>query len=539
MTQAEGVDAVRERAQQTLQALRGLGSEAEIAAAKALVLQLRNQRDYALMAELAEAVARRDPDSATNRRLHAQCLIETGQVTPAIELLRSLTRRLPKAHPEYAEATGLLGRAHKQIFFDAGDKASASAREALKRAIEAYRGPYERDPAAHTWHGVNLVALLTRARMLGMRVAPDLDPQAIAARVVAALQAMPEDKRDGWFLPMLAEASLGLRDWTVIDENVRRYVASPNAKAFHIASTLRQFTQVWDLENRGERGRALVDLLRARLLRLEQGEVRLSAEELQRLRAQTATEAGRPEAILGTYGAQTYQWWRTGIERAASVAAIKRRLGNRTGTGFLVRAGDLGREPAEELLLLTNFHVVNKTGVHNGLRPEEAEVVFEAVDAGRAYGVAQIVWSSPVDRHDAALLRLDGPIAGIEPLPIAAALPAVEEGAQVYLIGHPGGRDLAFSFQDNELLDHEGPPLGKPQIPGVVRLHYRAPTEGGSSGSPVFNARLWQVIGLHHLGGKIGVRRLNGKEGTYGANEGIALHSIVAAIKTSRASTDG
>ena len=55
--------------------------------------------------------------------------------------------------------------------------------------------------------------------------------------------------------------------------------------------------------------------------------------------------------------------------------------------------------------------------------------------------------------------------------------------------GHPGGRELAFSFQDNELLDHEGPTAGKPQIPGVCRVHYRASTEAGSGGSPVFNAR--------------------------------------------------
>jgi hypothetical protein len=166
------------------------------------------------------------------------------------------------------------------------------------------------------------------------------------------------------------------------------------------------------------------------------------------------------------------------------------------------------------------------------LPPGEAEVVFEAVDPMRAYGVAEIVWSSPVEQHDASLLRLDSAVAGVRPLPIAPALPVLDDTARVYVIGHPGGRDLSFSFQDNELLDHEGAPAGQPQIPGVCRLHYRAPTEGGSSGSPVFNSRLWQVIALHHLGGKLGVRRLNGKEGTYGANEGIALRSIIEAMRT-------
>jgi hypothetical protein len=101
----------------------------------------------------------------------------------------------------------------------------------------------------------------------------------------------------------------------------------------------------------------------------------------------------------------------------------------------------------------------------------------------------------------------------------------------VYVIGHPGGRDLAFSFQDNELIDHEGPPAGKPPVPNVCRLHYRAPTEGGSSGSPVFNAGLWQVVALHHSGGRIGMRCLNGKTGTYAANEGISILSIAEAIR--------
>jgi len=524
-------EVVRERAKKSLSALGGMCRDEDVGEAKALVEGLRNQRDYELMGCLAEAVSRQDPDDARNRRLYAQYLIDTGKVTAAIDVLQVLKRRLAKDHPEFGEATGLLGRAYKQIFLDAGDKSTAGARQALKMAIEAYRGPYQQNGS--TWHGVNLVALLTRARSLGMRMAPGLDPAAIAGQVVATLQATPEAQRDEWFLSTLAEASLGLRDWDVIDRNIEQYVAAGDVKAFQIASTLRQFTQVWDLENRDERGRALVDMLRARLLRLQGGvEISLAPAELQRVQARATPYEGRLEAILGTYGAQTYQWWKTGIERARSVASIRHKVeGGRTGTGFLVRAKDLGLEPADELLVLTNFHVVNEFGASQGLRLEDAEVVFEAADPGTAYPIKQIVWSSPDDRCDASLLRLENPVVGIAPLPLAAALPVLEEGTCVYVIGHPGGRDLAFSFQDNELLDHEGPPVGQPQIPGVCRLHYRAPTEGGSSGSPVFNSRLWQVIALHHKGGKLGMPKLNGKTGSYAANEGISIQSIVAAIK--------
>ncbi len=530
MSDDTSVDELRERAKDLLKTLGGLCSDGDLTAAKRLVEQARNVRDYETMGCLAEAVSRRDPKDAKNRRLYAQYLIDTGKATAAIDLLRPLAQRLPTGDPEFAEATGLLGRAYKQIFFDAGDKTSEGAREALKRAILAYRKPYEKD-RANTWHGVNLVALLTRARRLGLRFAPDLNPIKVARAVIATLQATPAEKRDEWFLPTLAEASVGLGDWEAIERNVRAYAAAADTKAFQIASTLRQFTEVWDLEETDERGRGLVNILRARLMQLPGGVLELGPSELQRLRRQTPPEIGQLEAVLGKEGPQTYRWWKTGLDRALAVAVVCQRLGSRVGTGFLARAADLGIEPGDELLVLTNFHVVNEHGANPGICPEEAEIVFEAVDPNRPFSVQQILWSSPPDRHDASLLRLKTPVTGIEPLPIATALPVLEESARVYVIGHPGGRDLAFSFQDNEILDHEGPPTGQPQIPEVCRLHYRAPTEGGSSGSPVFNARLWQVIALHHKGGKMGMPKLNGKDGTYAANEGISIQSMVAALR--------
>jgi V8-like Glu-specific endopeptidase len=58
----------------------------------------------------------------------------------------------------------------------------------------------------------------------------------------------------------------------------------------------------------------------------------------------------------------------------------------------------------------------------------------------------------------------------------------------------------------------------------VPRLHYRAPTEGGSSGSPIFNIQ-WKLIGVHHAGDRA-MARLNGQPGTYEANEGIWIQAI-------------
>jgi S1-C subfamily serine protease len=525
-------DQLRASARDAIRKLGSICEDDDVLGAKKLVEALRNVAAYDEMGQLAEAVSRRDPNDAKNRRLYAQYLINTGKATAAIDLLTPLKERVPKDDPEFAEAMGLMGRAYKQIFFDAVDKAQPSVLEALARSIAAYRIPFEEAPNKNSWHGVNLLAVLTRARRLGLRVEPDLSPKQIAKTVIAALKATAEEKRDkDWYLPTLAEASLGLDDWDAVESNVHAYAASSDVKPFQVESTLRQFTEIWDLEAIDERGRGLVATLRARLLQLSGGEIRAAPTEVQRWRGQADPPKAQLEAILGSQGPQTYRWWKTGLERASSVASIRQRLGSRIGTGFLVRADSLGMQPAEELLVLTNFHVVNENGISPGIRPDNAEVVFEAVDANKAHSVSAILWSSQVSRHDASVLRLKDAVMGVDPLPVAKVLPILEDGARVYIAGHPGGRDLAFSFQDNELLDHEGPPAGKPQVQGLCRVHYHAPTKPGSSGSPVFNAELWEVIALHHMGSEAGMPRLNGKAGLYGANEGISMLSIKQAIQ--------
>ena len=56
-------------------------------------------------------------------------------------------------------------------------------------------------------------------------------------------------------------------------------------------------------------------------------------------------------------------------------------------------------------------------------------------------------------------------------------------------------------------------------------LHYRTPTEGGSSGSPVFEALGWRVVALHHAGSDT-MQSLSSPGETYAANEGITIASL-------------
>ncbi|GLS24272.1 hypothetical protein GCM10007874_72940 [Labrys miyagiensis] len=151
MDYASKFDEIFRETEVSLRRLRRLSTE-DFAIMKTQVENLRDARQYDLMSKLAEAICRHDPEDAKNRRLYAQCLIELGNVTAAIDVLNALRARPNLKPSEYAEAGGLLGRAYKQIFHELSDKASPEARDALRSAIASYREPYEADPAL-TWHG--------------------------------------------------------------------------------------------------------------------------------------------------------------------------------------------------------------------------------------------------------------------------------------------------------------------------------------------------------------------------------------------------
>ncbi|UEM01763.1 TRAFs-binding domain-containing protein [Skermanella rosea] len=530
---ARNLDAARlDEAAETLVAhLRRQSDPPAMPLVKRVLGELRRWRHFGTLQRFADAMIRMGCDSHLVYRQYAQALIDRGELIPALDLLKRLEERARNDGDEYPETCGLLGRTYKQIFVEARGSRLGMGESALSQAVTWYNRIYEAD-AERVWHGVNVVALLRRAERDGIRVPDAPDAAQMAARIRDHIGQCWAEELPAWDYATAAEACIALEDWPGAERWLGKYLAAQDVDAFAIAGTLRQLTEVWDLGAYGGRGGALLHVLRAELLRRENGRISLSPDQVKGMQA---ADPSAFELVLGSSGAATYRWMCEGIARARAVAKIQSLDGKGQGTGFLLRGSDLHESLGDEKFLLTNSHVVTDDPMEpKALRCDEAEISFEALAepnfSAPRYSVTEMVWSSPPEDLDAALLRLDAVPRGVEPCPVSTNLPSLVEGQRVYIIGYPRGSDLSFSIQDNELLDHEGQPHGRPSRHGRCLLHYRAPTEPGSSGSPVFSAQGWRVVGLHRAGFER-TGKLNGKPGAYAANEGVWIQSIRADVE--------
>ena len=199
------------------------------------------------------------------------------------------------------------------------------------------------------------------------------------------------------------------------------------------------------------------------------------------------------------------------LERGARAAKCVGRLSKPTGGGLKVGTGFL----VSPRVMMTNHHVISS--------PEEAletrwELDFYLREDGFSTGPTQAFRLQP-DALFLADAALDFALVAVEPVNdqgtsladrgfhrlIAQSGKAVV-GERVNIIQHPGGDPQKIGVHDNRLMD-------------VVDdfVHYRTDTEGGSSGSPVFNNQ-WQLVALHHAA--VG-----------SANEGIRISRIVSHLR--------
>jgi S1-C subfamily serine protease len=489
---------------------------------------LRNKRLYPLMQKLGDCFIQLGLQTYKIRRQYAQALIDQGIYAAALAILRQLateTRRStdPAAAEENAEAVGLIGRIYKQQYVNANRPADARIAALMKQAIDHYRQAYVRGPAGRLWHGINLVALIARAKKDQLDLGELPDQISIANQILDRIRDLDSAHTTAaWEFATAIEASIALNDpkealaWTA------RYINS-TADAFEISSTLRQFREVWRLDMNSAVGQDILPLLNATLLHREGGSLTISTTELAQQKAPDPAYVDHLQAILGNDGFRTYEWYIKGLKACSAVARIGETSEVGVGSGFLLDGARVSAALAGKIVLLTNAHVISDDPRHNrgSLTPGRSVATLEIVDKTMELKFERVICSSSIQDLDASILAFDDSTQtelqkhrdSICSYPIANP-PAPDGKQRVYIIGHPNGGILQISLQDNIFLACND-----------RFMQYRTPTEHGSSGSPVFNEN-WELIGIHHAGGD-NMPLLNLPGCTGKANEGILISAIL------------
>lgn len=481
--------------------LRETARSGDATAALKATVDLMAARRFDTMLRLADGAARVAPPSqAWQLWPHVvQALIELGATNTAE---RVITQLLTHDEPEAIAAKGhlyaRLGRMRKDHFVDTG------LADALTGAIAAYSDA-SRHGADELWAGVNAVALAATANRRGLAIDGTTIPDADRLLALATTAPLP---RSAWSIATELELRLARGEAATLQPLLAQLFEAHDASPFVYVSLSRQLTEIWELDA----GDPLLVMLGERSLAVGAGEVLLPAT---------------PDGYERTFGTEfpiPVEVYRSGLDRARSVGNLLMNGAFSVGTVFAMRGDDLHPSLAGRTVLVTNEHVVPDPARENRIQASELLAQFDGVAGpdGKALmlGNLRAIWRSPREQLDVTVLVSDdAAVEQLSGLDVAPVLPVVRDGAYVYVIGHPGGGGLQLSIRGNDLIDQDG-----------TRIHYRAPTSKGSSGSPVFDD-VWRLIGVHHKG-STDLPALNGATGTYPANEGNSIHALRAALET-------
>lgn len=501
---------------------------------------LVEHRYFTIAANLGQAAIAAGGRSVPIRRRTLQALIDAKRYAEAAAAIEALQFDPELSAKDRNEVIGLRGRLYKQRFVDAQLAGRDPHPADLEQAIEAYGRVFAQSPAEY-WHGINVVALGAFAERIGIQpAAPAREYRRIAQGLLKgrAAEFRKRGDADYWSAATAAEAALALEKFDEAELWLWRAIELAGATPFALASTARQLRELWGVSPQTPRAGRLLMMLERKLAQCGEIEIPAHPEAFDPAQAQS-----HYEKVFGAERFMGYEVLRriwqacAGIARIEITDATQGLIG--VGTGFLIRGRDLSERLPAEPLLITNAHVVSAE-VEVAVRPEAAFVRFEvAARAAKGYRpltIREVVWTSaprepgncaPGLGVDATILRLADLPADAATLPISLKAPALFSAeknfaaARAYVLGHPEGDGLQISLHDSELLDIDD---------ATVLVHYRTPTLGGNSGSPVLDAH-GRVFALHHAG-HVQMPRLRG-HGEYPANEGICLSAIAQAIGAS------
>ena len=495
---------------------------------------LRKSRNFAEMLVLSEAILYQ-LEHPTLRRLHAQALIENRSLLAAIEWLKRCESDL-RAVPgedmpdEYPEVIGLLGRAYKQLY---SERRSPSD---LQSALTWYHYLYSRNPEA-VWHGINVVCLAATANRHSIPLDPPIDHEKIARDILVTINHKPN--RCHWDEATIAEALVALDRPETAHRFLQRYVSHSEVTAFAIASTLRQFDDLWELDEREDIYLVLIDLLRSTLMKKEGGAIVTGIKDLNRIAANYQKLEMNYEKCFTDASPMPRTWFLQLIDCSHFVGRVWHKQMMGCGTGFLLRDGSILFPGWKCQVFITCNHVISdayNSRTPDAMYPDEATITFDSLEGPgpydpKRYKVKRVLWESPPDQWDVTILQLEEREIRIEryegldlQLQVHHDRLPLPGSDRVYIVGHPNGGEMSFSFQDNEVIDIS-----------PHRIQYVAPTEAGSSGSPVFDQYL-NLVAMHHAGSEF-LSSLSNPHEQRKANQGIPIPALVEALRSASSAT--
>ena len=442
---------------------------------KALTI-LRRKRLFSELEATTKKLVGCGKETPMIRRQQIQSLIDQNRVEEAIAILQSLSTELRNDPSESPELCGLTGRAYKQLFVN------GAGPENLQHAISEYEPCWSNRLGDYRWHGINLVALLARAELDRIDIQVGLNKESLAREILGEIDDLGQNATI-WDYATAMEASIALRDTEGALRWAKNYVRHPCADAFELGSTIRQIKEIWNLPDT-ELGNKLLPVLEYELLQRQGADLQITSLSVK--------DSGGFQAVYGNEAAVPIAWIENMFERCKAVGRVLRSgTGEAIGTGFLMKGSELCGDWGDAPVFVTNAHVISdhiedKAPIRSG----DGSVEFTRIDGRRKVELGIILHSSPKNELDVTVLQVTPP-SGTSMLRPSFYPPLVTGKGQapqrIYVIGHPGGRELEVTLYDNSIV----------ACPDKRFVHYRSPTEGGHSGSPVFT-REWKAIAIHH-----------------------------------------